>query len=295
MADMDAGIIQPATTGSEPLTRNGMLSEEAAYLQGGAKLAAPSIINTSSKYLNNPYYRDTYAQIALRRSGDDVPPTYTIPMVAKAIGEVTDFTEFAGLIEAEKALKPQFAEWLAARRHTTYRPEDMVGYKPGTLGHAIGRFLAESGYEMNKMQLSTTKIVNDIDYISQRRGSIHDLEHMVTGFGPNYCGETALIWANITSIAHYFSPPLAQHISAGITFLASASMQQKSLHCPEILPEALKAIRMGIAMGEKLKRPLLLEPWEDMFDWQISDIQHHLGIEPGPGATWDWTSTYNRD
>jgi ubiquinone biosynthesis protein Coq4 len=291
---MDIAEPNPAavseTAPAEPLTKSGLGSEELRYFTGGMGLAAPSVINTSSKYLNDPYYRDAFAQVALRRAGTDVPTTYTIPIVAKAIGAVTDYGEFARLIEEEKAGKPEFAEWLRRRRHTAFRIDDMAGYAPGTLGHHIWNFLASTGYEMDKLQLGNVEVTNDIDYVSQRRAGLHDLEHMVTGFRANQAGEVALLWVNIAACANYFSPALAHHMSAGQAFLATAALTRTSLHYREAFPTILEAVQAGIAMGRALKRPFMMEPWEDMLDWQLDAIVGHFGLTPGPGDAWEWTN-----
>ena len=285
-----AEVPDDAVAAIEPLTKNGLSADEIRYMQGDAQPAAPSIINTNSIYLNNPYYRDVYTQIALRRNGPDVPSTYIIPMAGKAIGEVTDYAHFAQCIEEEKEKNPEFRDWLKARRHTIYHVEDVAHYAPGTLGHAIWEFLTQTGFQMDALQMAHTKVTNDIDYISQRRGGLHDIEHMITGFGPNNCGETALVWCNIASLVNYFSPDLGHYMSAGLTFLNTAQLQAKSLHYRAVFPIALEAAQLGIAMGRALKRPLIMEPIEDMLDWPLEKIRTYLGITEGPGAAWDWTT-----
>ena len=274
---------------AEPATKFGLNADEVRYMQGGAEPAAPSVINTNSKFLNNPYYRDAYVQIALRRNGPDLPSTYIIPMAAKAIGEVTDYAEFARLLDEEKVKNPEFGAWLTTRRSPALRREDLQGMAPGTLGHAIWEFLASTGFQM-ELQMSGVEVANDIDYVSKRRAAVHDIEHMVTGFGANACGEVALVWADIASIAKYFTPQLAHHMSAGLVFLNTAALQHYSLHYPAAFPTVLEAVRLGVEMGQSLKRPLLMEPWEDMLDWPLDDIRAHLGITPGPGEAWAWTT-----
>jgi ubiquinone biosynthesis protein Coq4 len=287
---IQAGGPMQAAPSDEPLTKDGLNGEESLYFTGGMKPAEPSVINTSSKYLNNPYYRDIFAQLGLRRQGRDLPTTYIIPMAAKALGEVTDYADFAQRLEEEKTRNHEFAEWLAARRHTVFRAEDLKDCKPGTLGHAIWDFIVSTGYQMDKMQLGDVEATNDIDYISQRRAIVHDLEHLITGFGTNQAGEMGLLWASITAYTRYFSPELGQHIAAGQTMLVNTTMQQTSLHYPAAFPTFLEAARAGIAMGQALKRPLMMENWEDMLDVQIEDIARNLGITRGPGKDWDWTT-----
>lgn len=258
------------------------------YMEGGAEPVTSSVLISNSKYLNNPYYRDVFAQIGLRRYGHDLPTTYMIPQIAKALAEVTDVAEYMGLIEAEKQKNPEFADWLAARTYTSYRREDLVGMAPGTLGHAIWDLLGIPGLQMDLQ--SGFEITNDLDYIAKRRGTNHDIEHIVTGFGPNAAGELALGITNITTCASYFTPELAHQINAGIVMINSVVMQRTSLHYPAALPVILEATRLAVEMGQALKRPLMLVKWEDMLDWQVDDIAAHLGITRGPDTAWDWTT-----
>lgn len=66
---------------------------EAAYLMGTAAPAAGSVLTSTSRYLNNPRFRDVYAQMGLKRDGHDLPPAYLIPEVNRAVAEETDLAE----------------------------------------------------------------------------------------------------------------------------------------------------------------------------------------------------------
>lgn len=281
-----------ASVYKEPAIKAGMPEGIRKYLMGDAELAAPSIINTSSKYLNDPYYRDVYSQLSLRRRGTDIPGTYCIPMAQQAVASVTDFEEYARLIDLEKAKNPEFAAWLEARHHTAFTIENTAGYAEGTLGRTMWDFLVTTGYQSDKLApANQTDDMTDIDYIVLRQGSVHDLEHLITGFGTNSAGENAVVWTDVASFANYFSPELAHYIYTPLTFLLFSGLQAQSLHYPKAFKASLEAMRQGIAMGQGLKRPLIMESWEEMFDWQLDDVRAHLGIVvPGPGAAWDWTN-----
>lgn len=283
-----SGEAAKATIAARSEKLQGMEGANTRYMEGGAEPATSSVLISNSKYLNNPYYRDVFAQIGLRRYGHDLPTTYMIPKIAKALTEVTDVAEYVALVEAEKKKKPEFAEWLAARTYTVYHREDLVGMAPGTLGHAIWELLGVPGIQMDLQ--SELQITNDLAYIAKRRAANHDIEHIVTGFGPNAAGELALGITNITTCASHFTPELAHEINAGIVMINSVVIQRTSLHYPAALPVILEAQRLAIEMGQALERPLLLVKWEDMIDWQIDDIAAHLGITRGPGTDWDWTT-----
>jgi hypothetical protein len=74
--------------------------QETRYMTGGREPVTSSVLISNSKYLNNPLYRDVFAQMALRRQGSDVPTTYLVPTMVRAIREVTNVPEFLALIAA---------------------------------------------------------------------------------------------------------------------------------------------------------------------------------------------------
>ena len=270
-----------------------MTDAETRYMQGAAEPVTSSVLTSNSRYLNNPLYREYFAMHALRRNGEDLAPTYVIPLMVRALGEVTDMRDVARDVEAEKARSPEFAEWLSARRYTSYDPSLMQHHRPGTLGAAIRDFLTGSGMEMEFIGKSEAPR-NDVEYLAKRRVALHDIEHIATGFGPNAAGEQALSILNVTAAARYFSPPLAQFINAPNVWVSSAGYKRNSLHYPALMPTYLEAMQLGIAAGRALRRPLFLEPWEDYLDVDLLELATRLGIERGPGAAWDWTSAAAR-
>src|SRR5882757_7054229 len=114
----------PATDPAIPAARV-MDAAESRYMQGTREPATSSVLISNSKYLNNPYYREAFAQQALRRHGHDLPPTYMVPLMIRAIGEVTDHAEVARLVAEEKVKNPEFGAWVDARQRTSFRPEEV--------------------------------------------------------------------------------------------------------------------------------------------------------------------------
>ena len=263
-------------------------AEEARYMTGANEPVTSSVLISNSKYLNDPYYRDVFSQFALRRHGHDLPETYLIPNMVRAINEVKDMGEFVRLFEEEKVRKPDFAAWLDARRYTVYDPAGMRHYKDGTLGAIIRDFIDKSGMEMQFM-MKGEEPRNDIEYSVKRRVASHDIEHMVTGFGPHELGESALAIMNTTSNYGYFTPALARHMSEHTMFVQATGYYRVSLHYPDLMPYELEAMRQGIAAGQGLKKPLFMVDWEDYLDWQADDICTDLGFVRGPGDGWAWS------
>jgi ubiquinone biosynthesis protein COQ4 len=281
-----AAVDSPAPANSPPRTLNDM---ESRYMQGDREPVTSSVLISSSKYLNNPYYRDAFMQQALRRVGHDLPPTYMVPLMIKAISETGDMAETMRALALEKAKNAEFAAWLDARQLTRYRAEDLQGYAEGTLGAEIRAFLQIPGMEMEFVDKGAEPR-NDLEYLLKRRGLSHDIEHMVTGFGPNTAGEQALALANISVNSRYFSPTLAHFLSHGNIFVSAGGYMRTATHYHNVLPTYLDAMQKGIAAGLVLKKPLFMTVWEDYLDWQLEDIAADLGIARGPGDEWTWTT-----
>lgn len=261
---------------------------ESGYMQGSKEPVTSSVLISNSKYLNNPYYRDAFVQMALRKHGHDLPETYMVPAMIKAITEVKDIGEFYQLLMAEKEINPEFSAWLDERRITSYTADMLKDYAPGTLGAAIHDFLAQGDMSMEFMLQGTPS--NDFEYLIKRRVMNHDIEHLVTGFGPNQLGEEALAICSVTATANYFSPALAQHMSDYNIFVSVCSYKRVSLHYPAAMPDYLNAMRLGITAGQALKKPLFMVQWEDYLDMQVEDIAAELGMTRGPGEGWKWST-----
>jgi ubiquinone biosynthesis protein COQ4 len=269
--------------------RQGMGEVESRYLQGDKLPVTSSVLISNSKYLNNPYYRDAYVTQALRRHGPDLPPTYMVPLMVRAMQETIDYARIAQLLEEEKVKFPAFGAWLEAKHFATFRREDLIGYAAGTLGKEIHDFLSIPGMDM-EFNSKHKSAQTDIEFLSKRRGYLHDIEHMVTGFGPNTAGENALAIFNVTQDSRFFTPELAQYMSASSMWISSTGLYRTSLHYHHAMPTYLDAIQQGIAGGLAVRQPIFMIDWESYLDWPLSEIAAFLGFKRGPGSAWDWTT-----
>ncbi|OCC23443.1 hypothetical protein MB02_12615 [Croceicoccus estronivorus] len=261
---------------------------EARYLQGANEPAKSSVLTSTSEYLNNPRFRDIYAQMGLKRDGHDLPGAYLIPDVHRAFAEVTDGERLFGLVMEEKARIPEFAEWLDARFTSNFTVESLRDYEPGTLGSRIHDFMASSGMDIDFMFLAEAE--NDFEYLNKRRVQNHDIEHMVTGLDPSPVGEVALIVANTIAINNYFAEPLASELNRFGTFLTSTGLMRMACHYGAVVPAYLEGIARGYALGGKQKRPMFMIKWEDYLDWTIPAIREEFNFEDGPeDGHWTWT------
>jgi ubiquinone biosynthesis protein COQ4 len=279
-------IKQAGGAAPETLSRNGYSAQETSYMKGAQEPLTSSVLISNSKYLNSPLYRDVWAQMSLRRFGPDLPVTYDIPAMSLGMKDVTDFAEFYKLVEIEKLKNPSFAAWLAERRYTSYASVDLSGYADGTLGANIRAFLARPGFEMEFINKGVEP-TNDIEYLLKRTGANHDIDHMVSGFGPNMAGEQALSTMNACCTFRFLSPDLARLIAHANCFVTAASLQRASLHYPAGMGLMYESMRMGIVAGQSVRMPLFMVAWEDYLDWQLNDIAADLGFTRGPGDEWE--------
>jgi ubiquinone biosynthesis protein COQ4 len=269
--------------------RQGMGEVESRYLQGNKLPVTSSVLISNSKYLNNPYFREAYASQALRRHGHDLPPTYMVPLMVRALQETTDYARIAQLLDAEKVKFPAFGAWLEAKRYTSYKRDNLTGYPAGTLGKEIHDFLSIPGMDM-EFSSKNKSAQTDIEYLAKRRGSLHDIEHMITGFGPNTAGENALSIFNVTQDSRFFTPELAQYMSASNMWVSSTGLYRTSLHYHHAMPVYLDAVQQGIAAGLAIRRPMFMMNWEEYLDWPMEKISKYLGFKRGPTTAWDWTT-----
>ena len=263
-----------------------------AYFNGGIVEIATesSVLVSNSPYLNHAGLRTLIAQEMLRRNGADLPNTAFIPEVAQILHELEDLPTIMRLFEEEKARLPRFAAWLERRQLSDFSPEEVKDCAPGTLGAALGRWMAETGYRLD-LFFQEVEVTNDFTYYLRQTSLTHDIEHMVTGFGPNHGGEVALITANMHARARYFRPELANFFNRVFAYLKAKTILKDALYYPEALAVNLEAEFKGAEQGRNWHYPIMLAPWRDMADWQIADIREELGITPViPEGTWQDTN-----
>lgn len=249
-----------------------------------------SVLVSSSKYLNNADLRHLISQEMLRRNGADLPNTAYIPEVAQLLMMCEDFGRIMALFEEEKARLPKFREWCSNRSLSDFKKDDVKDCAPGTLGAALYDFMVNSGYELD-IFYREIEVVNDLTFYLRQAALTHDIEHIVSGFGPNHGGEVALLNANMHAKARYFHPELAAFFNRIPTYLKSKTIMKDGLHYAEAAVLNLEAEYQGAIQGRNWKFPLMLVDWRTMTNWRIDDIRVELGIAPlPPVGLWDGTN-----
>lgn len=279
---------EPGENNASSSSQISITEPEESDRKGPQEPAACSVPVSNSKYLNSPLYRDTWAQMSLRRHAEDLPGTYDIPAISRALREVTDPAEFERLVELEKLHDPAFDGWLRARRHTSYETADLSGYAEDTLGGHIRAFLEKPGLGV-AFEHAPVEPRSDIEYLLNRIAGTHDIEHIVTGFGPSLAGEHALSMLNVAAIFRFLSPKLAQLVSQADIFVTAATFKRVALHYPAGVEIMLEAMHLAMTAARSIRMPLFMVQWEDYLDWRVEDIAGDLGFTRGPGDAWAWT------
>lgn len=264
---------------------------EREYFNGGIRHISTesSVLVSSSKYLNNAELRNLIAQEMLRRNGPDMPNTAFIPEVAQILMMLEDFPRILALFEEEKARLPKFKEWCDKKALANFKKDEVKDCAPGTLGAALYDFMANSGYELD-IFYREIQVVNDLTFYLRQTALTHDIEHIISGFGPNHGGELALISANMHSKASYFHPEMAAFFNRVQVYLKAKTVMKDGLHYPEAHALHLEAEYQGAVQGRNWAYPIMLADWRALVDWQISDIREELGIDPVP-AEGLWADT----
>lgn len=264
---------------------------ERAYFNGGMQNVSTdsSVLVSSSKYLNHQELRHLIAQEMLRRNGPDLPTTAFIPEVAQIMMMLEDFPRLMELFEEEKARLPQFKAWCDNRSLSDFKKDDVRHCKPGTLGAALFNWMETSGYELDVFYRELV-VVNDLTFYLRQAALNHDIEHLVTGFGPNHGGEVALLNANMYSRVRYFRPELAAFFNRIQAYLKAKTVMKDALHYPEAFALNIEAEFVGASQAHNWTYPIMLADWRSMIDWQMADIRKELGITPVPAEDL-WSDT----
>ena len=270
---------------------------ERAYFNGAIQQISTqsSVLVSSSAYLNHDGLRSLIAQEMLRRNGPDLPVTAFIPEVVQILFQFENFSRIMDLFEEERRDRPQFNSWLEKRQLADFKIDEVKHCAPGTLGAALHHFMIASGYELD-IFYREIQVVNDFTFYLRQTALTHDIEHIVSGFGPNHGGELALVSANLHARVKYFGPELAAFFNRVQTYLKAKTIMKDGLYYPQAASLGLEAEYVGATQGRNWKYPIMLVSWRDYADVQIADIRAELNIAPIlPEGLWDHTDAFSME
>jgi ubiquinone biosynthesis protein Coq4 len=144
----------------------------------------------------------------------------------------------------------------------------------GTLGHAYRCFLA-----LNRLDADVfdeAKVVRphaearnwheDYYYFLMRCNAMHDLSHVVTGYGPDLAGEITGIGFQCGQMEP--AGPLEKLGYAAAVSLPGGSLRHK-----------LRVFRQAVERGRRADK-LTAAPWEQLLDIPLDEVRAQLGVAP---------------
>lgn len=159
-------------------------------------------------------------------------------------------------------------------RALTLRPVDLERLRRlpgGTLGHAVAVFL--DGYRLSDtaQEDAFTPMATTLDHnwFLKRFARIHDIHHVLLGFGVDIPAEMGLQIFNLRN----FNEPFAA--------LAAASLPLSLLRYGEA-PRTLREVARGWTLAGATPN-LFIVPFEEMFETPLDDVRRSLGIHVAVG------------
>src|SRR6202000_2059371 len=120
--------------------------------------------------------------------------------------------------------------------------------------------LSPPGFDLNHSKRGLVP-TDDYSFLQKQRVVSHDIEHIISGLGPNPVGEQALIALNLKTYYDYFTPELAGELPRMSGFLLSTAVMRPNLHSREVMTASLEGVARGAEIGAAMKHPLLLADW----------------------------------
>jgi ubiquinone biosynthesis protein COQ4 len=143
---------------------------------------------------------------------------------------------------------------------TTVSLATMSAYPSSSLGHAYAGYFGANG--ITPFDPPALPVETNQDYVATRLREVHDVIHVVTGYGTDELGELELQWFNLGN--HGWGPlPF-------IVFVASffMGMMKKYGGLWRVWKKARAAYRRG-----KHSRSLTSVIWEDYWHMPLRDVQ----------------------
>jgi ubiquinone biosynthesis protein Coq4 len=155
---------------------------------------------------------------------------------------------------------------------SSYDPQELIKYPPGSLGHELAAAVLEQGYdpEFHKDYYGSgpLKFATDEEYLRFRVRQTHDIVHVLTGFNmTEFPGELGMQAFHAAQTRRPFSIALV-----GFGFL-------RIILKPAELPRTLHQIAKGLAMGHAT-RTLVAERFEDDWSKPVEAWRAELGLVP---------------
>ena len=238
-----------------------------------------SLLQSTSKWLNNGKIRELLPVWLLRKNGPDFPveADHTLGM-STAFAEILPEAEVLALFEAEMAINPALDAWVKEGFVSTYRNADFLAYPPGTVGGLIGYQIREHGFDLTLgMGDKIPSNLTSLQYFKLRTRQAHDFEHIISGGQFNSLGEITITFARSANQSQHMSPKLASALNAYMAFAGLRMVTRSMLHYPETWVTALRCLEQGIQVG-LASPPFWFFKWEEVFEMTPAEARRHFGV-----------------
>ncbi len=136
-------------------------------------------------------------------------------------------------------------------------------YPPRSLGQAYAAYFEANGISL--FEPPTLPVETDQDYLATRLREVHDVFHVVTGYGTDDLGELELQWFNMGNVG--WGPlPIIVFVASLVT-----GRMKKCGGFWNVCKRALAAYRRG-----RRSRSLVSIVWEDYWHMPVRDVQSLL-------------------
>jgi len=256
------------------------MADDTPYLLRGLQKreGSTTLLSSTSKYLDEPRMRDWIAMATLRRSGKDVPTTSDAYKLYHIMRDLEDNDRIEELFTENRKANPALDKWFNDRHISTYTAQDLVDrYPEGSMGYNFGRYLLDNGFSVDIVPRFEPK--TQWEYYNLRSGQTHDLEHVICGGGFDILGELAPGYARLSNVPRFLSAELTGIVNAMQIFLQTRISVRTALHYPQSFPIAMKAIQLGMAVGEQSDCAIFMIKYEDVFHLPLEEARAALGIK----------------
>lgn len=143
--------------------------------------------------------------------------------------------------------------------------EELAIYPKDSLGHEFYKFLKLNSLELNIY--ANFQVNSPIEYISYRGGQLHDLLHVLTGFGVDHFGEFSV---QAFTFAQTKSPMVGLFLAGDLLYASRKG--------PNWAFDAFNAMVQGFQLGLKSKNFYSIK-WENRFSHNLNQLRFEMGLQ----------------
>lgn len=143
--------------------------------------------------------------------------------------------------------------------------DELATYPKETLGYVFAEHMKKNGLDPNFYDVGFT---DDVSYLYYRYGKVHDLLHVVTGFGTSVQGEMGIL-----------SYSFAQSKGPGVMMVAALVLLHGVFFKPHELFQYVQSFHAGWTMGLR-SNPYFTYDWGKALKMPLADVRAELKLAP---------------